>query len=59
MPAEMINLRKNIFSSKVHPQNNQYVVLNIRDICNINTTSLTQVTYLSFIGSFLTEQQFR
>ena len=59
MPAEMINLRKNIFSSKVRPQNNQYVVLNIRDICNINTTSLTQVTYLCFIGSFLTEQQFR
>ena len=32
----MINLRKNIFSSKVWPQNNQHVVLNIRDKCNIN-----------------------
>ena len=50
MPAEMIILKKNIFSSKVRPQNNQYVVLNIRDICNIKTTSLTQVTYLCFIG---------
>ena len=33
------------------------MVLNIGDVCNINTTSLKQVTYLCFIGSFLTEQQ--
>ena len=40
----MSNLRKKIFSSKVRPKNNQYVVLNNRHVCNINTTSLKQVT---------------
>ena len=40
----MINLRKTFSPVKYSLQNNQYVVLNIRDICNINTTSLKQVT---------------
>ena len=44
MPAKIIKLKKNIFSSKVRPPNNQHAVLNIRDICIINSTSIKQVT---------------